>query len=276
MYFAVALSRRLSQASMQVYISAVGSLHRQHGMSDPTQQNTLLRLVLRGARRTYAINTSHVRQPITLPILVKLLYSIKRSPLPKWDKNMLAAAFTLAFYGLLRISEFSAPSTAKFDPHIHPTNTDIHWHKPYFVYNLRRSKTDQLQLGHKVYIHQVDNSTCPYSAMQRYFSQARLYSHKQVKPLFIFCNGDTLNRKNFLKQLRSMLKQAKLPSHHFNTHSFRIGAATSAAASGISSKTIKQLGRWKSNAYKLYTRSHNPHLKEAAIKLASAGNTHRR
>ena len=125
MYFAVALSRRLSPASMQVYISAVGSLHRQHGTSDPIQQNTLLRLVLQGALRTYAINTSRVRQPITLPILVKLVYSIKRSPLPKWDKNMLTAAFTWAFYGLLRISSRHPQQPNLTLVYIQPTPTSV-------------------------------------------------------------------------------------------------------------------------------------------------------
>ena len=132
-YFTVALSRRLSPASIQVYTSAVESLHRQHGMRDPTHHNHLLKLVLRGARRSNAINSSRARQPITLPILLKLLRTIKRSSLNKWDKYMLTAAFTLAFYGMLRISEFSIPSIFRFD-HVYTqatltytgTNTALH------------------------------------------------------------------------------------------------------------------------------------------------------
>jgi len=37
-------------------------------------------------------------------------------------------------------------------------------------------------------------------------------------------------------------------------HSFRIGFATEASHTGYSTETIMSLGRWKSDAYKLYLR----------------------
>ena len=37
-------------------------------------------------------------------------------------------------------------------------------------------------------------------------------------------------------------------------HSFRIGAAMTAAACGVPAEVIKTLGRWKSQAYQLYVR----------------------
>ena len=37
----------------------------------------------------------------------------------------------------------------------------------------------------------------------------------------------------------------------YSGHSFRSGAATTAAKQGISDATIKMLGRWKSSAYQL-------------------------
>ena len=51
------------------------------------------------------------------------------------------------------------------------------------------------------------------------------------------------------------------PQTHWatSTHSLQIGAATTAAAAGIPTHTIKQLGRWRSSAYRSYIRPREHH-----------------
>ena len=58
---------------------------------------------------------------------------------------------------------------------------------------------------------------------------------------------------------------------NFNTHSFRIGAATSAIDAGISDAQVKMLGRWRSNAYQLYTKTPPSELAKLSKKLAAGG-----
>lgn len=55
---------------------------------------------------------------------------------------MLTAAFTVAFYGFLCVSEFTSLMHKRFNPHIHPTTTNIGWSKHHFHYRLKISKTN--------------------------------------------------------------------------------------------------------------------------------------
>ena len=61
-------------------------------------------------------------------------------------------------------------------------------------------------------------------------------------------NGKWLSRTSLTKELRSALQCCGLPADHYFTHSFRIGAATTATAAGV-------LGRWSSACYESYVRT---------------------
>ena len=63
--------------------------------------------------------------------------------------------------------------------------------------------------------------------------------------LFCHLNYKKLTRFQFLAILRSALKLIGLSSDDYNTHSFRIGAATTAAMLGKNENEIKSVGRWK-------------------------------
>ena len=106
-HFAAALSRSLSTPTIKVYLSAVGSFHRCQGFKDPTHHNPQLRMVLRGTQQANLDRASHPRLPITWAVLHRLLYQVRYScKLHKYDKRMLTAAFSLAFFGFLFISNY--------------------------------------------------------------------------------------------------------------------------------------------------------------------------
>lgn len=253
-----------------MYTAAVASLHRQHGLPDPTRHNHRLKLVLRGAIRAHCLNTATVRRkrhPITLNILALLLGRLRHSQsYNKHDKHMLSAAFTLAFYGFLRISEFTIPARKRFNPHIHPTTADIFCSKRHFHYRLKMSKTDQLHRGQTILLPRSRGSTCPHAAMKAYLKHGKLT--RRPRPLFTFSTGTPLTRGSCLKHLRYLLKRLGYNPKHYNTHSFRIGAATSAAQVGLSSHDIKLLGRWRSTAYQRYIHSSKTRRLSAVKHLA--------
>ena len=69
--------------------------------------------------------------------------------------------------------------------------------------------------------------------------------------LFIFSDGKPLTRQRFVIAVREALKMAGVDA---SSHSFRIGAATTAASRGIEISIIKTLGRWNSLAYLRYVK----------------------
>ena len=81
-------------------------------------------------------------------------------------------------------------------------------------------------------------------------------------------NGQYLTRQLFGTQLDKILQEAGMNAKLYNTHSFRIGAATSAREAGISDVNIQMLGHWKSDAYKLYIRTPAPYLARFSSQLA--------
>ena len=60
---------------------------------------------------------------------------------------------------------------------------------------------------------------------------------------------DCGQRDRFVAKVREAMSLAGLNYDNYSGHSFRIGAAMTAAQKGISDPTIKMLGRWKSSTY---------------------------
>ena len=69
--------------------------------------------------------------------------------------------------------------------------------------------------------------------------------------------------------LSETLQEGEVDSTGYNTHSFRIGAATTAKANGISDVHIKMLGGWQSSTYQLYIRTPQEQLAILSKQLAA-------
>jgi len=77
-----------------------------------------------------------------------------------------------------------------------------------------------------------------------------------------------LSRVAVTNTLHQLLKQAGLNYSQYALHSFRIGAATTAAAAGLPAWLIKNLGRWSSSAYLSYIHQ-QPSLTSKVYELLS-------
>ena len=87
--------------------------------------------------------------------------------------------------------------------------------------------------------------------------------------LFTFRDGRVLTRARFVELVRAALRKAGVEHEKYSGHSFRIGAATTAAAKGIEDCIIKILGRWESLAYLQYIKLPREQLAGYSAALAS-------
>ena len=77
------------------------------------------------------------------------------------------------------------------------------------------------------------------------------------------------NRFWFQKHLHQVLRISGVSPELYSSHSFRIGAASTAARLGISDQTIQVLGRWSSQAYRSYIRNNLNDLRQTHVQISS-------
>lgn len=109
------------------------------------------------------------------------------------------------------------------------------------------------------------NELCPVAAVLAYL----VARGPGPGPLFQFQNGKPLTRVRLVDEMREALTRAGVTCSGYSGHSFRSGAATTAAKQGINDATIKMLGRWKSSAYKLYIKTPRTELASYSQRLGT-------
>jgi len=91
------------------------------------------------------------RAPITRQNLHCLIRVTHRYSHLRWqDRIILVIVFCTAFHGFLRVSEFTSPLPASFDPSRHTSLKDLHQYTHHFKLNLKWTKTDKSRRGHTV------------------------------------------------------------------------------------------------------------------------------
>lgn len=128
---------------------------------------------------------------------------------------------------------------------------------------LRHSKTDPFSAGFRLFLGRTGEALCPVAAMLGYLA----IRPPNPGPLFLFEDGTPLSREKLVINLRTVLAEAGINTSNYSGHSFRIGAASTAAHAGFSDSFIQALGRWKSAAFTAYIRTPKEDLAAVAARL---------
>ena len=145
-------------------------------------------------------------------------------------KRTLWAAFTTAFYSFLRAGELCASAVAHFNPDSTLLHFDLTLTPTYIRLHIKASKTDPFWQGQTVTIGATDTSTFPLLVLKNYLELLQSTPSRPSSSLFVFKDRSYLTRPKLTTALCNLLLAARLNPDHNASHSFRIGAATSATA----------------------------------------------
>ena len=242
---------------MKLYLCGIKSYQLDLGIESTVFSDPRLERTLQGIKRDHNEPERRDRTPLTRPHLLRLLAGLGTTD---YDDVAIRAAFTLAFAGFLRVGEFTYKQidieTGPLFHHWYLTKSSLkikeHEGGACIELTLPASKTDPFRHGIQLIIATSDDAGCPVQAMKALIS---MDGHRpQLAPLF--CVGQhqqrPFTREYVVHSLRNLAIQAGLGQGAWNGHSFRRGAATWAAEVGIPESQIQTLGRWRSDAYKVY------------------------
>ena len=234
----------LLHKSIKCYLAAVRHLHVASGAADPHVSNMpRLQQVLKGIKHSQA--NKHQKGCTRLPITLEIMKHLKCLWLanPTLDNIMLWAAASLCFFGFLRVGEITVPSETGYDKGAHLILSDISvdsFKQPRMLkVKIKASKTDPFREGVDIYVGTTGCELCPVTAMLAYVVRRPLSGG----PLFKFTDGRPLTRSLFVEEVRKILTLAGIDCNSYAGHSFRSGAATTAARQGLGDAMIKMLGR---------------------------------
>jgi hypothetical protein len=105
--------------------------------------------------------------------------------------------------------------------------------------HIKESKTEPFRLGHTITVGATNSEVCPEQALKTYFLRRPVTSG----PLFIHTSGKHLTKQTLTIETRKLLTQAGFNASDYAGHSYRIGAATTAAEAKLPSWLIKTLAR---------------------------------
>jgi hypothetical protein len=235
-------------------VAAIGfrcKILQSNSVSQDFSQNFIVSKMLEGMKRTKSSKDS--RLPITLELLTKIIDKLSSICFSSYEALLFAPAFTFAFHGFLRVGEivYTKPGQAHQIIGLKDVTVVKVDDLQSIKVRINHSKKEQIGKGVFIYINETRTKICPLEFFNKYIAERPSING----PLFCHFNGKPMSRYQLVSVLNKALEVLGIDASDYNSHSFRIGAASLAAAQIISNEEIMKLGRWKSNAFKSYIRS---------------------
>jgi hypothetical protein len=191
-----------------------------------------------------------------------ILRELDRLDLTSAERLLLGTAWKVMLFGFLRISEAfrRRRGNGRYSTPIRKEDVKFcknpHTGERFVIVHLPPNKTDKSGKKFRIVLKRLDernSDICPVRALEELWDAKE--GDPENEPLFASTSLDIeFSYQRFSAILRACLKKAGYDDTKYRSHSFRIGAATVARGLGFSGDDIKILGRWKSEAWKVYSR----------------------
>lgn len=190
------------------------------------------------------------RLPITVDLLNLIMGNLQLVCKNNYECSLFAAAYSLAFFGFFRVGEIAVSNKKGIDKVVGIQDISLNRMEGHLTISLRYSKTDQTGNGVSIRLVKSETRVCPVKNTALFLD----FRPDITGQFLCHVNGTPLTRYQFTSVLKKAIGFSNPLLSQYKAHSFRIGAATTAAKMGYSVDTIKTAGRWKSDAYKSYIR----------------------
>jgi hypothetical protein len=265
---------KLTYSTIKLYLCGIRFHYTLAGVPNPLckltgEPNALARLhmVLQGVKRQRKVTTRQ-RLPVTIEVLHNVYKRLQQGLISPFLDMMLRTACVTAFFAFLRCGEFTCKSS--FDPSANLCCQDIVILDDHVQLRLKQSKCDPFRQGVTIKLYCLSSTMCPMCCLTRYLQlRHQTFPTDGRDSLFVNASGQPLTRVTFIELFRYALVAAGYDATRYSGHSFRIGAATTAARARLEDHLIKVLGRWSSDAYCRYIHTPSTTLQAAQQSLAT-------
>lgn len=241
----------LAPATIKARACHLAYYHRMKGFDDPLN-NYFIKKILQGCCRLRP--GGDTRLPITMELLQKIIGALAYVVPSKTLRITLEAMYLLAFHAFLRVGEITCTSSRARNPNLLLRKQIAFVGNPATTMSVTFTTFKHSNGSHPTTLHITalgGRQPDPVRAMEAYVQFTNHLAPED--PLFAY-RGKPMTRAAFSDHLSKALRFMGMDPKFYKAHSFRIGAATTAALNGVSDQAIKAWGRWSSDAYRRYIR----------------------
>ena len=249
---------KFAPSTVRVYLSGVRAWLITAGSQPPSLYTQRVKWAIRAMER-------NCPPPVRVkPFTLSLFWAVAPFIYPVFDNIVYFTAMLVGYFACLRSAEYTfAPGSG---PPLMPAHLRfVDSYPPHAVLSIQSSKT--APHGFEVVIGCTSTSICAVCWLRVMLRTRSLPPHL---PLFSLENGSPVSRALLAQFMQGALRAAGLDPTGYSTHSLRAGSATDAAGLGFSEAQIQSLGRWRSQAYKLYLRPSQTQQAGLSPRLSSA------